>query len=143
MKNLVARTLTPLLFLGVLLLGPVAHAQRVARVIQANIPFAFSVGNRIFPAGNYSLVSTARVLLELRDPQGRTLVKVLTNSVETLDTPAFPRLRFERGDDGYSLAQVWQENDSIGQQLQPSKARAKSAKRHSERTQTIAADNSQ
>ena len=37
--------------------------------------------------------------------------------------------------------QVWQENDSIGQQLPQSKAWAKVAKRHAH-TQTIAASNS-
>jgi len=142
MNNLVARTLTSLV-LSVLILGPAARAQRVERVIKANIPFEFSVGNRIFPAGNYSLVSTAPALLELRDPEGHSLLKVLTNSVETRATPAFPRLQFEREDDRYSLAQVWQEHDSIGQQLQPSKAWAKSAKRHSGRTQTVAVGNSQ
>jgi len=142
MKNLVARTVTFLL-LGVLTLGSAAHAQRFERVIKTSIPFEFGVGNQIFPAGDYSLVSTAPALLELRDSDGRTLVKVLTNSAETRDTPAVPTLRFERKDGRYLLAQVWQEHDSIGQQLQPSKTRANIAKRHSHGTQTVAVSNAQ
>ena len=142
MKNLVARTVT-LLLLGMLTLGPAAQAQRLERVIRTNIPFEFGVGNRIFPAGNYSVVSTAPALLELRDSDGHTLVTVLTNSAEAHDTPVVPTLRFERKDGRYSLAEVWQEHDSIGQQLQPSKARGNSAKRHSGSTQTVAVSNSE
>jgi hypothetical protein len=142
MKNLVARTLTSLL-LGVLTLGPVAQAQRAEQVIKANIPFEFSVGDQVFPAGNYSLVSTPPALLDLRDAQGHIVARVVTNSVETLKTPVSPRLEFNSEGGRYSLAQVWQENHSIGQQLQPSKSWAKTAKRRSSHTQTVAASNSQ
>ena len=142
MKHLVERTLT-LLVLGVLTLGSVAHAQRAQRMIKANIPFEFGVGDQVFPAGNYSLLSTAPALLELRDAEGHTLAKVLTNSVETLKTPASPTLQFSSEGGRYSLAQVWQENYSIGQQLQPPKSWAKTAKRHSSHTQIVAAGNSQ
>ena len=142
MKNLVARTLTSLL-LGVLTLGPSAQAQHAERVIKVNIPFEFSVGNQVFPAGNYSLVSTAPALLDLRDAKGHTLARVLTNSVETQKVPASPTLEFYNEGSRYSLAQVWQENYSIGQELPQSKSWAKIAKRHSSRTQTVAASNSQ
>jgi len=66
MKSLVARTLTSVL-LGVLTLGPIAQAQHAQRVIKVTVPFEFSVGNQVFPAGNYSVVSTAPALLDLRD----------------------------------------------------------------------------
>ena len=56
MKSLVARTLTSVL-LGVLTLGPIAQAQHAQRVIKVTVPFEFSVGNQVFPAGNYSVVS--------------------------------------------------------------------------------------
>jgi hypothetical protein len=142
MKNLVARTLTSLL-LGVLTLGPVAQAQHAERVIKVNIPFEFSVGDQVFPAGNYSVVSTAPALLDLRDAEGHTLARVLTNSVETLKAPVSPRLEFNNEGGRYSLAQVWQENYSIGQQLPLSKSSTRTAKRHSVRTQTVAVGNSQ
>lgn len=142
MKNLVARTLASLL-LGVLTLGPAAQAQHAEQVIKANIPFEFSVGNQVFPAGTYSLVSSAPALLDLRDAEGHTLARVLTNSVETLKAPVSPTLEFNSEGGRYSLAQVWQENASIGQQLQRPKSWTKTAKRHSSHTQTVAASNSQ
>ena len=69
MKSLFARTLASLL-LGVLTLGPLAQAQQAQRIIKVNIPFEFSVGDREFPAGSYSLVSSAPPLLDLRDAKG-------------------------------------------------------------------------
>jgi hypothetical protein len=87
-------------------------------------------------------VSTASALLELRDAEGHILVRTLTNSVETLKAPASPTLQFNSEGGRYSLAQVWQENYSIGQQLQPPKSWPKIAKRHTGRTLTVAASNS-
>ena len=142
MKKLVARTLMFLL-LGVLMFGSSALAQRVERVIQANIPFDFNVGSQTFPAGNYSLVSSAPALLELRDDKGHTLVKVLTNAVETLNTPASPTLQFNSVDGRFSLAQVWQENYSVGQQLRMPKAWTKIAKGRPVHIQTVTARNAQ
>ena len=142
MKKLVTVIFTSLL-LGVLTFGPSAQAQSPERVIKANIPFDFSVGNQVLPAGSYTLVSTAPVSLDLRDARGRILVRVLTHSVETLQVPASPTLEFYSEGGSYSLAQVWQESQPIGQELPQSKSWAKIAKRHSARTQTIAASNSQ
>jgi hypothetical protein len=141
MKNPIALTLASLL-LGVLTLGPSAQAQSAARIIKASIPFEFSVGERVFPAGSYSLISTAPVFLDLRDANGRIVVRVLTNSVETQQVPASPVLEFYNEGGRYSLAQVWQENQSIGQELPQSKSWAKIAKRHTGHTQTIVATNS-
>ena len=81
--NRVGRVFASLL-LSVLMLGSALHAQHTERVIKANIPFDFVVGNEIFPAGQYSVVLVGPVLLELRDSQGRALTNVLTQSVRTL-----------------------------------------------------------
>jgi hypothetical protein len=140
MKNLFAQTFASLL-LGVLTLAPLAQAQQAQRIIKVNIPFEFSVGDREFPAGSYSLASSAPPLLDVRDAKGHTLVRLLTNSVETQTAPATPLLEFISDGGRYSLAEVWQENDLIGQQVPQSKAWAKVAKRHAH-TETIAASNS-
>ncbi len=110
MKSLFARTFASLL-LGVLTLGHLAQAQQAQRIIKVNIPFEFSVGDRDFPAGSYSLASSAPPLLDLRDAKGHTLVRLLTNSVETQTAPASPMLEFISDGGRYSLAEVWQEND--------------------------------
>jgi hypothetical protein len=138
MKNLVTRTLTSLL-LGVLSLGYTAQAQRIERVIDVNIPFEFNVGNQTFLAGRYSLVSLTPSLLELRDAEGRTLTTVLTNSIQTLNATAAPKLQFHNQDGRYVLGQVWQADDSIGQQLPPTQSLTQVAKRRSRHVQTASA----
>jgi hypothetical protein len=140
MKNLAARILT-LAFTVALIFGSTVLAQRIPQVIKANIPFDFTVNDHAYAAGTYFLASQAPVFLELRDKEGRTLATVLTNSVETVKTPSSPKLLFYTEDGRFSLAQVWQQNYSIGQQLQPSKSLEKVAKKHPGGTVTVAASN--
>ena len=94
MKNLVGRIVTSLL-LSILALGSAAQGQRSEQIIQANIPFDFAVGSRFFPAGHYSLVRSQPWQLELRDSEGRVLVNLLTQSVQTSTAPDRPKLVFE------------------------------------------------
>lgn len=142
MKSVIARTLISLL-LGVGTLGPTVHAQSTERTIKATIPFEFSVGDKIFPAGNYWLVSTPPAFLQLRDDAGHSLATVLTNSVQSLNATATPKLQFFSEGGHFRLAQVWQGSYPRGQQLQSRKASAKVAKRQSGHTQTVAASESQ
>jgi hypothetical protein len=141
MKNMVARVFTSLL-LGVLMLGSAAQAQQSQRVIKANIPFDFVVGDRIFPAGRYSLVRIGPSLLELRDSDGHVLANVLTQSVLTLSTPASPKLRFDAEGGRHVLTQVWQENESIGQQIPQSKSVTRAVRKRSGHVQTAEVGNS-
>jgi hypothetical protein len=135
MKNSAVNILTSL-FLAVLMLGVIAHAQHSERVIKANIPFDFTVGNRTLPAGRYALVRTRPWLLEIRDSEGHFLANVLTQSIQTLNSPAAPKLRFENKDGRQALTQVWQENDSIGQQLLPTNSETRAVQKRSAHVQT-------
>jgi hypothetical protein len=142
MENFVERTLTSFL-LSVLAFAGTAHAQRAERVIKANIPFEFSVGDQTFPAGNYLLVSAAPAQLELRDAENRSLTKMLTDPVQTLETPASPKLLFYSEGGQQALARVWQEDYSIGQELRLPKSWTKSARRHVSHALTVVEVNSQ
>jgi len=140
MKKLIARSIASIL-LSVLTLGPFAQAQSPERTIKANIPFEFSVGNRSFPAGRYSLVRVEPFLLELRDPEGRVLANVLTQSVQSQTAPAQPRLLFDKEGGGHALTQVWQEDESIGQQLIPSRSATRAVQKATRHVQTAQASN--
>lgn len=128
-------------FLGTLSLGPAAHAQRVTRLIEANIPFDFTVGSQVFPAGQYGLKTIEPSQLELRNSAGRVLAHVLTHSVQTLSTPAIPKLVFDSASGEHVLIQVWQANDSIGQQIPLSKATIRAVQKRSGHVQTAEAGN--
>jgi hypothetical protein len=135
MKKLIARSFAFLLP-SVLTLGSFAQAQQSERAIKANIPFDFSVGNRIFPAGRYALVRVEPSVLELRDSEGRMLANVLTQSVQSLTAPSQPKLLFYSEGGGHALTQVWQENISIGQQLLTSKSATRAVQKASRHVQT-------
>lgn len=140
MKKLIARSIASLL-LSVVALGSFVQAQSPERTIKANIPFEFSVGNRSFPAGRYSLVRVEPFLLELRDPEGRVLAHVLTQSVQSQTLPSQPRLLFDHEDGAHALIQVWQENESIGQQLTSSKSVSHAVQKGSRHVQTAQVSN--
>jgi hypothetical protein len=140
MKNLVGRIVTSLL-LSILALSCVAHGQRSQQTIQANIPFDFAVGSRFFPAGHYSLVRSEPWQLELRNSEGRVLVNLLTQSVQTLTAPARPKLVFESQDRRHVLTQVWQENEAIGQQILQSNWGSDAVRKRAGDVQTAKAGN--
>lgn len=99
--------------------------------LRANIPFAFSVGEKSFPAGEYTVrctnpASTGNVL-QLRNKHGNSSVLVLTNSImgQTNDDA---RLIFNRYGDRYYLAQAWFAADNTGMQAPKSRGEKASAK---------------
>jgi hypothetical protein len=140
MKSQVGRVFASLL-LSVLMLGSALHAQSTERVIKANIPFDFVVGNEVFPAGRYSVALVGPVMLELRDSRGRALINVLTQSVQTLATSDRPKLRFDSKSGQNVLTQVWQEGHEIGQQVLRSKSAPVAVRRGSGHVQTAEASN--
>jgi len=137
MKNLVGTMLASLLL--ALALGPTAQAQQAQRIMKVNIPFDFSVDGKTFPSGKYRVVSVEPAVLQLRDADDRSLALVLTNAVESANGPGAPKLYFNSESGQYVLTEVWQQNDSIGQQLPLSKSLVRTAKRDSKHRITIAA----
>jgi hypothetical protein len=123
MKTRIARILTPLVLIVLSTAGP-ALAQYQARVAHVNVPFDFSIGDKTFAAGNYSIVRTAPDQLDLRDSHGRVLTSFITHSVQTRDVWTLARLEFSTAAGGHALWQVWLEGDSFGNELPAPKAAA-------------------
>lgn len=140
MQKLVARSVALLLF-GVLTLGPFAQAQHSERSIKANIPFDFTVGSRAFPAGRYLLVRIDPSVLELRDSEGRLLANLLTQSVQSMNVPVQPKLLFDSEGGGHVLTQVWQEDETIGQQILASRLVTHAVQKPSRHVQTAQVGN--
>jgi hypothetical protein len=128
MKHVVASAINAL-FSAVLLLAANAHGQYLSQVIKVRVPFAFDVGNKTFPAGDYSVLQTAPYLLSLRDSQGHALANVITGSVERSETSGPAKLDFYVDGDRRVLARVWREHESLGHQISVSKRETYLAKR--------------
>ena len=99
--------------------------------VRADIPFAFSVGNKAMPAGEYALRCTNPAsdlkVLELRSRDGRASVMVRTNSVIGR-TPEVAKLVFSRYGDQYFFAQAWLPADNIGMQVPQSRSEKRIAR---------------
>lgn len=129
MKHLIARILAPI-SVAVLLFAGAAHAQYVQHTIQVNVPFEFTVGDKVFPAGDYSVVATAPNRLDLRNSEQRVVASLLTHSVQSLNPSSSTRLLFSTLSGGHALTQVWMQSESTGFELAQPKPASLLAKRH-------------
>jgi hypothetical protein len=130
MKKLSARILTPL-SIAVLFLAGTAYSQYAPRIVKVHLPFEFSMGDKIFPGGDYSMVTVMPGRLDLRDAQARVVTSLFTHPVQTLERPDSAKLEFSTAAGGHALLQVWFPNDRIGYEIAPQKALTAFAKRRS------------
>jgi hypothetical protein len=70
------------LLLAVVLV-PTAAQARTYDVINVDVPFKFSIGNRTFRPGHYQFIFVGVGLLALRDAKAHTVASLITRSVET------------------------------------------------------------
>ncbi len=100
-----------------------------AQQIRAHIPFAFNVGEKSFPAGEYTVVCTNtasdRKVLQLRGTNGSILVQ--TNSIIG-KTSEEAKLVFNRYGDRYYFSQAWLTADDTGMQVSRSRSEKATAK---------------
>jgi hypothetical protein len=99
----------------------VCYAQRPA--LGANIPFAFQVGDKTLPAGEYRVqsMSTGSGEVQLiRQKDGDALMVVSTMAVDPKDGKSEPQLIFNHYGNSYFLSQIW---DGVGQGRELSKSK--------------------
>lgn len=126
MKNL----RSTLLGLTVLLLATAAQAQQTN--VSATVPFDFMVGDRAYPAGEYTVNSLSGngIVLRIENIQASDKVIVLTNSCASVQPAAGTKLVFQRFGDNYFLYQVWTAGNSAGREFAMSKAEVHIAKNY-------------
>ena len=91
-----------------------AHAQS-SRLVVANVPFEFTVGDQTMPAGEYRIRPALSKGLSIQSADAKKTVMRLANDIEPNKKPA--RLVFHRYGDRYFLAEVWSGPDTIGRQV--------------------------
>jgi hypothetical protein len=94
------------------------QAQYVPHYVKVSIPFEFTVGDKLLPAGDYKFVCTPTEI-ELRDTDGKVVATMVHHSVRTLDTPVAPKLVFMTEGEGHALRQVWPGSTNYGYELAP------------------------
>jgi hypothetical protein len=121
MKKELLRGFTMLTLIVVLALATAvtsANAQS-ANSIAADIPFDFSVGYKIMPAGGYTVktVSTTGNALMIQTADGGMAAVRLSDETERAKNIPQARLVFHRYGERYFLAEVWNGFDKKGRQL--------------------------
>ena len=114
----------------VLSFAGVMQAQYLPHYVQVSVPFEFTVGNKLLPAGGYKFACTPDEI-ELRDARGQVVASAVHHSVRTADTTVSPKLVFVSEDGGHALRQVWPGETSFGYELAPFNPVVALAKRRS------------
>ena len=93
-----------------------AQSQR-ARI---NIPFSFVVGQKSFPAGEYTVEPNSKDTLtvwSLKGENNKDAIVFTTNSVRSDRNNEQTKLVFSKYEDQHFLAQVWMAGDQNGREL--------------------------
>ena len=107
--------------------GVVANAQiDTDNPIQANVPFAFAIGNTTLPAGKYEIrkiEDNSPSVLEVRSVNGRTKVVFETEDAQTRADQAASKteLVFDKVGDQYFLSQIWVAGSLVGIEMPKSR----------------------
>jgi len=99
------------------------YAQNITLVRKVEIPFDFSVGDKTFPAGTYSItrVFPDKSALLLSSEDQREAINILTHSVQAQESPKTGKLIFHRYGETYFLFQIWESDALQGRQLSKSR----------------------
>lgn len=99
------------------------NAQGKTLIRNVEIPFDFSVGNKTFPAGVYSVTSVnqEKIMLRLSSGDGREMIHIITSPVRAKEIPTTSKLIFRRYGETYFLSQIWELYNDQGHQLAKSR----------------------
>jgi len=98
-----------------LVLTAAGYAQTVAK---ADVPFAFTVGQKTLPAGRYVVATDGQDVITIQSYETGASVISLAGKEQPRNTS--PKLIFHRIDNQYFLAQVWGAEGTSGLRVGPS-----------------------
>jgi hypothetical protein len=114
MKRYLTLTIAIMMFVAVVAITAEAQGSGPQRM-RARIPFAFNVGARSLPAGEYTITvlnpSSDRKVLQIRSTDGRLSAIIQTNELN-VNTPEQAKLVFNRYGNHYFFAQAQMAGDS-------------------------------
>jgi hypothetical protein len=93
-----------------------------SQTITVDLPFAFQVNNKQFPAGKYEVRAGAgQDPVLLRSVDCRRAIFSLSSPIYSEKNRDVPSLVFTRYDDRYFLSQIWMPGSNSGRTLMPSR----------------------
>jgi hypothetical protein len=119
-------TIKTSLMFAALVLGLSATSARAQEVITVKVPFAFSVGQKQFPAGQYDITlgDPAGMVISIKDMDNGLSAFALTNSAGGFDPAGDqPALVFTKSENEYQLSEIWESNMDGRELPGPSRAR--------------------
>ena len=95
------------------------YAQGRTLIRNAKIPFDFSVNDKTFPAGVYSVtrVNPEKIMLRLNSEDGGEAINIMTIPVQANGSPKTAKLIFSRYGETYFLSQIWELGETQGHKL--------------------------
>jgi hypothetical protein len=105
-----------------LLVGLAASAQAQSK-IRVNVPFDFTIGTTLLPAGEYTVqpasANVSTEVLSFRDAAGNSRAVTMGIRMEPSGKDTVPKLVFHRYGDLYFLSQVWLNANDAGSEIRP------------------------
>ena len=116
MKRQALMILTTLSFM--VMLAATSVYSQTSTGLMANIPFEFVIGNRAFPAGEYTFTYRFTNVIQIQSLDRGESIFVLTGPAEAKKTRN--ELGFNRYGDKYFLSRLWTEGDDAGRAVRMS-----------------------
>jgi len=115
---------------------PAAFAQD-SQTLTVNLPFAFEVNNKQFPAGQYRIAAGAgQAVVQLRGVDNKQAVFSLSLPIDSKKTREYPALIFNRYGNRYFLSQIWAAGSITGRGLPAGSAEREVAQRWAQSAST-------
>jgi hypothetical protein len=127
-----------LIAIAALFVAAAAQAQQTK--VMADVPFSFVVGDRAYPAGEYTLASNGAVLL-IEATEQTSAANVLSIACENALPAQQTKLVFHRTGDTLFLYQIWVAGDQYGREFPRSKTETRMAQNHDKSENVIVAAN--
>lgn len=109
--------------------------------VRATVPFDFVVGDRAYPAGDYSLKSFSvdSAVIRIQSPES-TSILIPSNSCQSGKPSKITKIVFRRMGDEYFLYQVWVAGNSSGREFPQSRREMRLAKNEKPEQVIVAAN---
>jgi len=108
-------------------MGQAASAQSIS----VKIPFTFAIADRVYPAGEYSVMSS-RDRLVVQDSNGKIVSMTLSNAVTGRHVGNNGEVVFHCYANHCFLSELWVPTSDIGRQALPSSSEIESAKNNTQ-----------